>query len=348
MTNKSILMISNFLPQPKYNKNIWHSLAERLSETGWDVITTSNKINQLHRLLDMIWCIWRERRRFKVAQIDVFSGKAFFFAEVSCKLLQSIKKPMVLTLHGGGLPEFAAKHPRRMKNLLRAGDRVATPSAFLKNELKAFHSNIQVIPNPVDISHAIYRQRDMAEPKLIWVRAFHAIYNPLMAIDVLRKLKPIISQIHLTMVGPDKLDHSLKRVMVSIKKFGLQNEVRVQLGVDHNEIPILLNKADIFINTSNYDTFPRSIIEAMANGLCVVTTNVGGIPYLAEHLEEAMLVAPDQPAEMADAIRQIIENGQLAQRLSLNARKRAEKYDWSAILPQWEKLFCEVIDTHYG
>jgi glycosyltransferase involved in cell wall biosynthesis len=348
MNNKSLLMISNFLPQPKFNKNIWHSLAERLSEAGWTVITTSNKINRLHRLLDMIWCIWRERRHFKVAQIDVFSGKAFFFAEVCSVLLKFIKKPIILTLHGGGLPEFAAKHPRRMKILLRAGDRLATPSDFLKNELKAFHSNIQVIPNPVDISHAIYRQRDKAEPKLIWVRAFHSIYNPLMAIDVLRRLKPIFPQINLTMVGPDKLDHSLKRVMVSIKKFGLQNEVRVQLGVEHNEIPILLNKADLFINTSNYDTFPRSIIEAMANGLCVVTTNVGGIPYLANNREEALLVPPEEPVQMAAAIRQIIENKELAQRLSLNARKRAEKYDWSAILPQWEELFCEVIDTHYG
>jgi len=341
-------MISNFLPQPKYNKNIWHSLAERLSETGWDMITASDKINRFHRLLDMIWCVWRQRKRYKVAQIDVFSGKAFFFAEVSCKLLQLIKKPVVLTLHGGGLPEFGAKHPQRMKILLQAGNRVATPSDYLKNELKAFHSNIQVIPNPVDISHAIYRQRDKAEPKLIWVRAFHTIYNPLMAIEVLRRLIPIFPQIHLTMVGPDKRDHSLKSVMASVKEFGLQNQVSVRLGVDHKEIPQLLNKADIFINTSNYDTFPRSIIEAMANGLCVVTTNVGGIPYLAEHLEEALLVPPDQPAEMAEAIRQIIENKQLAQRLSINAHKRAEKYDWSAILPQWEKLFCEVIDTHYG
>ena len=341
-------MISNFLPQPKFNKNIWHSLAERLSETGWDVITTSDKINRVHRLLDMIWCILLERKRFKLAQIDVFSGKAFLFAEICCVLLRLIKKPIVLTLHGGGLPEFATKHPQRMKHLLGMANRVTTPSQFLREELQSYYPKIDVLPNPVDISHTIYRQRDKAYPKLIWIRAFHAVYNPTMAIDVLKLLSPDFPHIHLTMIGPDKRDQSLKNVMASIKLFNLQNIVRVISGVAHQEIPTFLNQADIFINTSNYDSFPRSIIEAMANGLCVVTTNVGGIPYLAEHLEEAMLVAPDHPAEMAEAIRQIIENKQLARRLSINARKRAERYDWTVILPQWDKLFCDVIESYYG
>jgi glycosyltransferase involved in cell wall biosynthesis len=348
MTSKSVLMVGNFLPQPKFNKNIWHSLAERLSDTGWDVITTSDKINRLHRLLDMIWTIVSESNRYQVAQIDVFSGNAFIFAEICCALLGIIKKPIVLTLHGGGLPEFAAKYPRRTKHLLGMATKVTTPSQFIKEELQSYCPDIEVIPNPVDISQAIYRQREKAEPNLIWIRAFHAIYNPLMAIDVLRVLTPDYPHIHLNMIGPDKRDQSLKKVMAAINDYNLQNVVKVISGVAHQEIPTFLNQADIFLNTSNYDTFPRSIIEAMANGLCVVTTNVGGITYLAEHQKEAILVSPNQPAEMADAIRLIIENNELARRLSINARKRAEGYDWSVILPQWVKLFWDVIEVKHG
>ncbi len=63
-------------------------------------------------------------------------------------------------------------------------------------------------------------------------------------------------------------------------------------SVEKSEVPAWLAKGDIFLNTTNVDNTPVSVIEAQAAGLCVVSTNVGGIPFLLENGKDALLVPP--------------------------------------------------------
>ncbi len=93
-------------------------------------MTTSDKMNQGLRLLDMAWTIIRHRKQYAVAQVDVFSGKAFIWSEVCTWLLKKLRKPVILTLHGGKLPEFARQHPKRVKRVLQAADAVVSPSPY--------------------------------------------------------------------------------------------------------------------------------------------------------------------------------------------------------------------------
>lgn len=343
MPQTTILMIGNYLRSPKHNRNVWHSLADRLPEVGWKVLTTSSQENQLLRLLDMLTTIFRKRHQYSIAQIDVFSGKAFAFAKFGAMLLNLIKKPVILTLHGGGLPDFAQTHARAVQRLLNSAAVVVTPSPFLQQGLSQFRPDIRYIPNPVQLSLMSYRQRNQVQPKLIWVRAFHEIYNPTMAVRVLDLLKTDYPLITLEMIGPHKGDGSLHRVRRFSAERQLSQKLHIIPGVEHDQIPDLLNQADIFINTSNYDTSPRSLIEAMACGLCVVSTNVGGVPWLVDDGENGLLVPPNDFIGMANAIRSILEGPELAAQLSRNARKKAEQHDWQTILPQWDALFREVL-----
>jgi glycosyltransferase involved in cell wall biosynthesis len=80
----------------------------------------------------------------------------------------------------------------------------------------------------------------------------------------------------------------------------------------------------------------------MACGLCVVSTNAGGITYLLEHEHDALLVPPDDHEAMAAAVRRLLTEEGLAARISRNARRKAEQFDWSVILPQWEALLKGV------
>jgi glycosyltransferase involved in cell wall biosynthesis len=338
MKPKTLLMIGNHLPTLKWNKNIWHYLAERLRQSNWQVITSSGKEEKLTRLIDMLTTIWRQRHHYAIAQIDVFSGKAFVFAEACVLVLQALQKPIVLTLHGGRLPDFSKKNPGRMRRVLRAAAVVVTPSPFIQSALSQFRSDIRLIPNPIDFSSAIFRLREEPAPKLIWVRAFHAIYNPSLVPKVIKALEPHFPGIQCWMLGPDKGDGSLERMLETAKMLGVEKKIFVVGGIPHSEVPMWLDKADIFINTTNYDTAPRSLLEAMANGLCVVSTNVGGVPYIIEHGHSGYLVTQNDPNEMAHAIRQILENPDLAKTLSKQARHRAEENSWTKILPQWEEL----------
>jgi glycosyltransferase involved in cell wall biosynthesis len=109
------------------------------------------------------------------------------------------------------------------------------------------------------------------------------------------------------------------------------------------DIPGWLDTADIFLNTTNIDNTPVSLIEAMAAGLCIVSTNVGGIPYLLEDGVDALLVPPGDPRAMANAIQRILTDPRLPQKLSSNARRKAEGFSWQVVYPMWENLISDLL-----
>lgn len=341
----TLLFIGNFLPVPRYNKNIWHFLAEKLTGLGWNVIVTSDKERQLPRLADMLLTIWKQRKNYKVAHIDVFSGKAFIFAWLTTYLLKALNKTIVLTLHGGGLADLLARRPEAVGQVLRAANVVVTPSAFLQNAFTQVRDDILLIPNPVDLREAIFRERRQVAPSLVWVRAFHSVYNPTMAVKVVSLLEKSASDVSLTMIGPDKGDGSLGRTRKTAADLGVSDRIEIVGHVVHSEIPKWLDRADIFINTSNYDTAPRSLLEAMANGLCVISTRVGGIPLLAQDGSEDLLVDPGDAEGMANAVQRVLNDQNLAHQLSVRARLRAEAFDWEKILPRWDALFERLVEA---
>ena len=100
----------------------------------------------------------------------------------------------------------------------------------------------------------------------------------------------------------------------------------------------------VFLNTSKIDNAPRSLVEAMACGLCVVSTNVGGVSHLMRDGTEGLLVAPDDPREMAGAVRRILEEPALAAMLSRGGFEAARKHDWALVFPLWERLFHRILE----
>ena len=338
-----LLFIGNHFSSPKFNSNVYQEIPLRIEGIGWKSIVTSRVEHKFLRLVDMLWTILINRNKYEIAIIDVFSGFAFIWAEYSTFLLRLIKKPFILILRGGNLPAFSLKHKARVNRLLNKANSVYSPSHYLKYELRRFRSDISVIPNPIDVAAYNFRVRSSVEPTLLWLRAFHQIYNPTLAVDVLSDLSKTYAAVKLIMVGPDKGDGSLQEVMKKAEELGVREKLLFPGQIPRNQVGEWLNKGDIFINTTNYDNTPVSVIEAMATGLCIVTTNAGGISYLVEHGKDGLIVPSNNPDAMTSAIIDILENLKLAETLSINARKKAEKLDWSIILPQWEKALHSVI-----
>ncbi|GJL62962.1 MAG: hypothetical protein NPIRA04_16160 [Nitrospirales bacterium] len=144
------------------------------------------------------------------------------------------------------------------------------------------------------------------------------------------------------MVGPDKGDGSFQRTQQVAVDLGVSDRIIYPGLVPQAEVSLWMNNGEIFLNTTNIDNTPVSVAQAMASGLCVVTTDVGGIRYLLKHEHDGLLVPPDDPAAMATAVRRILTEPGLAEHLSRNARRKAELFDWSIVLPQWKKLLKSV------
>lgn len=339
----SILIIGNFLSAFSTTRALCEELAPRLSQAGWIVATTSHQHRRVERLLDMMTTTWLRRSLYDVAQVDIYSGLAFLWAEAVCAILQLARKPYVLTLHGGNLPTFAQRWPGRVRRLLDGAAAVTTPSRYLLEQMQLYRTDLHLLPNPLELAHYPFELRATPQPRLIWLRAFHQIYNPVLAVHVAAQVVCEWPDLQLTMVGPDKSDGSLDDVHTAIQSHNLAAHVTLTGGVPKAEVPAWLRRGDIFLNTTNFDNTPVSVLEAMACGLCVVSTNVGGIPYLLTHEYDALLVPADDPAAMVAAVRRLLREPALAARLSANARATAEQCDWSVVLPQWHALLSAVI-----
>ncbi|MGH9944056.1 MAG: glycosyltransferase family 4 protein [Pyrinomonadaceae bacterium] len=339
-----VLLVGTFLSAALNHRSVCEELAARLSDAGWPVLTTSEEPGRLARLCDVVATAWRRRLDYQIAQVDVFSGPAFVWAEAACGALWLAGKPFVLTLHGGNLPNFARRWPRRVRRLLNSAAAVTTPSRYLLEEMSRHRRDLLLLPNPLDVQRYAFRARRHPEARLVWLRAFRDIYHPELAVETLALLATDFPEARLNMIGHDKGDGSRQRTERAASESGVAERLLLPGGVPKAEVPGQLALGDIFLNTTNVDNTPVSVLEAMACGLCVVSTNVGGIPYLLEHEHDALLVPPGDAQAMAAAVRRLLTEPELAERLSRNGRRKAEQFDWSSILPRWESLLTAVAD----
>ena len=338
----SVLLIGNFLSAHVGNFSVCEDLAKKLRSAGLHVTTASDHKPRLARLVDIVTTVLRQRSQYNVAHVDVYSGLAFGLAEAACFALRAVGKPYVLTLRGGNLPNFAKRWPGRVNRLFRKATVVTTPSDFLMEQMRDFRDDIQLLPNPLHLDRYEFRPRQQLKPKLVWVRSFHEVYNAPMAVRVVAELAKEFPEIELSMVGPDKKDGSFGATANLAQQLGIADRIHFPGGVAKEAVPDYLNAADIMINTTNVDNTPTTLLEAMACGLSVVSTDVGGIPHLVSRDKNALLVKVNDHQAMADAVRRLLREPQLAAQLSSEARRFASQFDWDTVLPQWLQLFSKV------
>lgn len=305
------------------------------------MVRTSTRIGKLQRLADMVHTTWTSRRAYDLAHVDVFSGAAFVWAETVCFELARLGRPYVLTLRGGNLPAFLQRWPRRTRRLLRSAAAVTAPSAYLQEALASDAKAILTLPNAIDVPRHPFAIRVHPGARMVWLRAFHRVYNPAMAVDVLAGLQKFGAT--LTMIGVDKGDGSLEAVRARAQTLGVEDKLELITGVPKADVPTFLSRADVFLNTTDVDNSPVSVLEAMACGLCVVSTNVGGIPSMLRHERNSMLVPPRDPRAMVEAVERVLTEPPLGPQISAGAREHALGCDWRPILDRWEMLFDEVL-----
>jgi len=339
MNKRSLLLIGNFLSRTTGTRSVCEELSQRLAANGWETIETSHHVSRITRLIHMLWTILFYSRRYRVAYVEVYSGPAFLWAELTVRLLSILHKPTVLVLHGGGLVDFAVKNKLRVAKLMGMGDLAVTPSLYLRSGLQSLRPDLLHLPNAVDVENYHFQLRKKPSPVLIWLRAFHEIYQPEMAVRVLANLIVEFPTATLIMIGPDKMDGSFERAMNEAKRLGVFSSISIIGPIRKSEVPEWIAKGDVFLNTTRLESFGVGVLEAALTGLPIVSTNVGELPFLWEHEQTAMLISDSDDRAMASAVIRILREPGLAERLSFNARKKAENFDWREILPQWEKIF---------
>jgi len=333
---KQLFYIGNKLSQHGNTATSIETLGSFLEIEGYRVNYASSKKNKMLRFLDMIFSTLWYSKKTDYALIDTYSTQNFYYALVTSQLCRILNVKYIAKLHGGNLPNRLLKSPFLSDLIFKNAYKISAPSNYLIKVFEIKYSeNLIYIPNAIEIEKYNFSKREFHTPRLLWVRSFSKIYNPKMAIDVLYNLKKDFPNASLTMVGPDK-----ENLIEGCRKYALELKVDVNFtGKLAKEDWVNLSKDyNVFINTTHFDNTPISVIEAMALGLPVVSTNVGGIPYLLKHRENGLLVDDSDVYAMTTAITEIFNNEILREKIAINARNIVESFDWSGIKQKWFEI----------
>lgn len=330
-----ILYIGNALLKKGKTSTTIDTLSIHLKEFC-NVKIASKKTNKVLRLIDMMQLVISNKSDTNYILIDTYSTTNFYFALIISQLCRLLKLNYINILHGGNLEKRLKDNPNLSRIIFKNAYKLVAPSNFLKSTFETYgYKQVLHIPNSIEIDNYKFKEREISDIKLLWVRSFSSIYNPELAVLVLEKLLQLNYNATLTMVGPD-VDGSLIQVKDLAKKKNLNISFTGKLTKPKW---IAISKDfNVFINTTNFDNTPVSIIEAMALGLPIVSTNVGGMPFLISDNIDGLLVPPNDVDDMVNAIIKLKNNEGLKNRIVLNARARIENFSWEVVKPKWKAL----------
>lgn len=339
---KKVLYIGNKLSKHGFTPTSIETLGPLLEAEGYQMLYASDKKNPAMRILDMLGSIRRHRKQLGAVLIDTYSSSAFFYAWASGRLCKALGVNYITILRGGNLPHRMENSPALTRQLFASAYTNIVISGYLQKSMQEHGYKNRLINNNINLAIYPYLHRASAKPKLLWVRAFHSTYNPQLAIHLIKKLSAQFPDVKLTMVGPAK-DDTMEVCKKLSEELGVAGRIAFTGRLSKPDWIKLSAESDVFINTTNFDNLPISVIEALALGMPVVTTNVGGIPYLVQDGVDGLMVEPDNLEQMTAAVTSILEQPALAAQLSTNARSKSEQYDWRVIKNEWADLLMPLV-----
>ncbi len=339
-TKKTILLLGLFVDKNNPKKNVRTAtdrIAEMLAKNNLPVITSSVKNGRVARLMDNLSVIFKNKNKYDVAIVPLYGTKpAFNWQEIISKSIKFLHKKLILTIDGGSIPERMEKDPTLFLNAMKRADAIVCPSAFFYNYLEKYNLNRIQIENALNLSEYTFIPKKTFRPKILWMRAFEATYNPFMAVELAKILNQQYPELQMVMAGPDNgLLAATKKLTV---ESGLADKIFFPGYINLEEKMKYAEQYDFYISTNIIDNAPVSLIEFMAMGLPVISTNVGGIPDIIEDGKNGMLVDIKDVHAMAEKIIAIINDPITGSRIAENAFAYSRKYGEDIVLKKWQNL----------
>lgn len=293
------------------------------------------KANKLHKKnnYNAIWSI-----------MAAYAGFATLFFK-----LTHPKVPYLLTLQEGDPIDYIKKKVRFVyplfKMIFTRADFIQAISNYLANWAMEMGVKcpVEVVPNGVDI---IKFEAQSTKSEIIKNKNEKILITTSRLVkkngigDVIDALQYLPENIKFLILGNGLLEKELK-TQVSRLKF--QDRVIFLGHVDHKEMPKYLHSADIFIRPSLSEGMGNSFVEAMAAGLPVIATPVGGIPDFLKDGETGLFCEVRNPKSIVEKVKIYLDNSDLREKIVKNAQKMVEeKYDWNLIAKKMKDIFNKL------
>jgi len=275
--------------------------------------------------------------------VHVFSASywSFLLAPTPAILIGKwLGKRVVVNYRSGEAEDHLTRWPKTSIPTLRRADAVATPSDYLVDVFARFGIRAESIANFVDPDAVRYRRRDVLKPVFLSNRNFQSLYNIPCVLRAFARIQEQRPEARLIVVGSGPEG---ERVHALARELSLRN-VDFVGAVKPTEMGRYYDEADVYLNASDIDNMPNSIIESFACGLPVVTTRAGGIPYIVEHERNGLLVDCGDHEALANSALRLLDDPALAHRLIDEGLSDVQRhYTWDAVGEGWAALYRRLV-----
>ncbi|MEF9996069.1 MAG: glycosyltransferase family 4 protein [Burkholderiaceae bacterium] len=294
------------------------------------------------RLLPYAAQLWRAAGWADVLHVMANSGWSWhLFAAPAIRIAAWRGCPVVVNYRGGEAAVFLARSADRVVPVLRRAQALVVPSGFLQEVFARHGLSAQVVPNIVDLARFYADPRPLAQRASVILVARHLepIYGLDVAVRAFARVAAELPGARLVLAGQGPERAALERLAAEL---GVAEEVEFSGPLQRDAIAARLRAAAIALNASRIDNMPNSVLEAMASGVPVVSTAVGGVPWVVRDGVSALLVPPDDETAMAHAILKLLRDPALATRLAGAGQVEVQAYAWPRVRAQWGAIYSSV------
>ena len=296
------------------------------------VRTVVTSIAYLASLCTRVW-------RYDVIHIFSASYFSFLLAPTPALLVGKLYgKRLLLNYHSGEAEDHLQRWRRSAIPTIRLADVLIVPSAYLVRVFAEFGLQAEPIFNLIETDRFRFRERPALRPIFLSNRNFEKHYGVDRVLRAFATIQKRIPQARLIIAGDGPERTSLEELA---RDLNLENAEFIG-KVGHERMFELYDSTDIFLNGSEVDNQPLSLLEAFACGLPVVTTDAGGIPDMVVPEKTALVVPRGEYEQLAASAMRLLVNPTMAQSIIEQAREECRKYRWEAVREQWLKLYQEL------
>lgn len=273
---------------------------------------------------------------------------ASFSASYFCLLKHLHRYRLVISTHGRDLIEGINALQRAVRPyLLRTADHATGVSSALEARIQQEtdgRTPTNTIPNGVDVEFWSdgERKRHEGAPIITNVGALRHVKGQ----DVLLRAFPEVlsaqPDAQLWLVGDGEARRDLESLA---SRLGVAEHVMFHGWCSHEEVRALLHRSTVFAFPSRNEGFGVALLEAMATGLPAVASRTGGVTDIIQPERQGILVQAGKKEPLARALCRILKSERLRRKMSVQAKRRAEMFEWTQVIDLYEDLFKSLVFT---
>jgi glycosyltransferase involved in cell wall biosynthesis len=283
-------------------------------------------------------------RAYRYDVLHVFSASyvSFVLAPTPAILVAKLYgRKVLLNYHSGEAEDHLQRWRRTAIPTIKLADTVIVPSEYLVRVFQQFGLNAHAIYNLIDTSKFRFRDRTPLRPVFLSNRNLEVHYGVDRVLRAFGIIQEKFADATLEVVG----DGSQRRALEMLaRELGLRN-TSFKGQVDPNLICDTYDTADIYLNGSEIDNQPLSLLEAFACGLPIVTTDAGGIPDIVADGVTGNVVPRGDYVQMAERAIGLLSNPSKAKEMVEQGRRECQKYSWEAVRSEWLGVYRKLANT---